>query len=307
MDIQMPVLDGFGATRKIRDELGMRALPIIAMTANAMASDRLACLAAGMDDHVGKPFDMGHLVSVLLAVTGRQASPAVSQPLPLSSPFPSATDSQEFTGMAASPFFNDSYLDVAPALDRISGMESLYRDIGQEFILALDAVEGDFRQAASAGETAALRAQMHTLKGTAATLGAGRLSGQAAILEQMFRHAEPGLDPMAQLPHLLELVQHTRVSMLQALDSLVQAPGSKSQIAQSLHGAHERALARMFLDKLAVFLAASNLAVLDEFAQRGTVLDALAAEEVAALHEALRGLDLERARTLCEQYAAALA
>jgi CheY-like chemotaxis protein len=42
------------------------ALPIIAMTANAMASDRVACLDAGMDDHVGKPFDLDHLVATLL-------------------------------------------------------------------------------------------------------------------------------------------------------------------------------------------------------------------------------------------------
>ena len=66
MDIQMPVMDGYAATRVIRQELGLMTLPIIAMTANAMASDRAACLAAGMDDHVGKPFELDHLVGVLL-------------------------------------------------------------------------------------------------------------------------------------------------------------------------------------------------------------------------------------------------
>jgi signal transduction histidine kinase/CheY-like chemotaxis protein len=65
MDIQMPVLDGFDATRKIRQELGLKDLPVIAMTANAMASDREDCLAAGMNDHIGKPFDLGELVSML--------------------------------------------------------------------------------------------------------------------------------------------------------------------------------------------------------------------------------------------------
>ncbi len=66
MDIQMPVLDGYGATRLIRQRWSPQQLPIIAMTANAMASDRQACLAAGMNDHVGKPFDLNHLVAVLL-------------------------------------------------------------------------------------------------------------------------------------------------------------------------------------------------------------------------------------------------
>lgn len=65
MDIQMPVMDGYTATRKIRDELNLRDLPVIAMTANAMESDRIACLDAGMNEHVGKPFEMDELVAVL--------------------------------------------------------------------------------------------------------------------------------------------------------------------------------------------------------------------------------------------------
>ena len=70
MDVQMPVMDGYAATRVIRQELGLTALPIIAMTANAMASDRAACLEAGMNDHVGKPFDLDHLVATLLRYAG---------------------------------------------------------------------------------------------------------------------------------------------------------------------------------------------------------------------------------------------
>ncbi len=66
MDVQMPVMDGYAATHAIRHDLGLTSLPIIAMTANAMASDREACLAAGMDEHVGKPFELDHLVSTLL-------------------------------------------------------------------------------------------------------------------------------------------------------------------------------------------------------------------------------------------------
>jgi len=69
MDIQMPVLDGYAATRQIRQELGLKKLPIIAMTANALASDRADCLAADMTEHVGKPFDIENLVSVLLRLT----------------------------------------------------------------------------------------------------------------------------------------------------------------------------------------------------------------------------------------------
>jgi PAS domain S-box-containing protein len=79
MDVQMPVMDGYAATRVIRQEMGLTALPIIAMTANAMAADRAACLACGMNDHVGKPFDLDHLVAVLLRFA---AQIPVSQTLP---------------------------------------------------------------------------------------------------------------------------------------------------------------------------------------------------------------------------------
>ena len=66
MDVQMPVMDGYAASRSIRQDLGMATLPIIAMTANAMAADRTACLEAGMDEHIGKPFELDHLVATLL-------------------------------------------------------------------------------------------------------------------------------------------------------------------------------------------------------------------------------------------------
>ncbi|GAB4214640.1 MAG: hypothetical protein Fur007_11220 [Rhodoferax sp.] len=65
MDLQMPVLDGLQATRIIRTQLGRTDLPIVAMTANALPSDREACLAAGMNDHVGKPFNVDNLVALL--------------------------------------------------------------------------------------------------------------------------------------------------------------------------------------------------------------------------------------------------
>ncbi|MEO6170364.1 MAG: PAS domain S-box protein, partial [Lysobacter sp.] len=70
MDIQMPEMDGYTATRRIRAMTGFGVLPIIAMTANVQASDREASLASGMNDHVGKPFDLDDLVARLVHWTG---------------------------------------------------------------------------------------------------------------------------------------------------------------------------------------------------------------------------------------------
>jgi len=64
MDVQMPVMDGFTATRAIRTELGLN-LPVIAMTAGVMASEREQCIAAGMDDFIGKPIDMDQMFGTL--------------------------------------------------------------------------------------------------------------------------------------------------------------------------------------------------------------------------------------------------
>jgi CheY-like chemotaxis protein len=81
MDIQMPEMDGYQATRAIQARLGVRTPPIVAMTANALASDRIAALEAGMVDHIGKPFDLAQLVAVILQ-HARQggAPPAPRQP-----------------------------------------------------------------------------------------------------------------------------------------------------------------------------------------------------------------------------------
>jgi signal transduction histidine kinase len=70
MDLQMPVMDGFEATSFIREKIST-TLPIIAMTANALDSDRTACFEAGMNEHVGKPFQIAHLVAVILTMTAK--------------------------------------------------------------------------------------------------------------------------------------------------------------------------------------------------------------------------------------------
>jgi HPt (histidine-containing phosphotransfer) domain-containing protein len=270
-----------------------------------MASDRQACLAAGMNEHVGKPFDMGHLVTVLLRMVGRDAAVADGpQPVVLPIPVPDARAGD----VAHDPLraCSSSYLDVAAAVERLSGLTSLYVDVLQDFITSLDAVEGEFRQAAAQGQMALLLAQMHSLKGTAATLGAMPLSEHAARLEARFRKPPQGLVVQDALPALLALVQATQTAGVQALQSLRAAEVPAPTRYAASDALPDRAAARTLLLELSSLLRASNLAVLEHFAQQRTALGALSPDAVEKLHQALQVLDLDLALQLCQTHIAAL-
>ena len=185
----------------------------------------------------------------------------------------------------------------------VFGRVELYGDLLQDFMQALVAVEGEFTQATQAGDFKTLSAQMHTLKGTAATLGAMPLSEHAAKLEQKFRNPPQNLVALDELPGLLALVQSTTLAARAAVPGL-RATAVARVTATS---AGDRAQARELLQGLTELLQVGDLSSLDLFAQQRDALDALSADEVAELHQALQALDLELARQLCERHIASLA
>ena len=154
MDVQMPVMDGYSATVAIRKDLGMERLPIIAMTANAMASDREACLAAGMNDHIGKPFDLPQLIALLLRHTGRSEAGAAAQ--------------------AEAPQPRDP--GVTDALQRLGGNTALYRQIVQSFLDEIQTLPAQLQDLLAQPDLKAAQRLLHTIKGLALTVGATALS-----------------------------------------------------------------------------------------------------------------------------------
>jgi CheY-like chemotaxis protein len=218
MDVQMPVMDGFTATRVIRKELGMDKIPIIAMTANAMASDREDCLEAGMTDHIGKPFDLNYLVNLLLQKSGFQPTPSPDAPAPAT---PSGQD------LPAAPIVKSAVaidgavaVDLETALSHLDGLTDLYVDLAKQFIEELESVVAEYVRALSASLISEAARQMHTLKGTAATLGVMPLSLLALELEKLCKSSTQSVDALAREPQLAAMVNASIVALRAAIEKL---------------------------------------------------------------------------------------
>ncbi|MBP0590860.1 response regulator [Paraburkholderia sp. LEh10] len=165
MDMQMPDVDGLEATRLIRAHARFAALPIIAMTANATRADRDACVAAGMNDHVGKPIDVAHLVGVLLAHV-RRATPPAAQ-------------ARAGAARAAGDLLEPKESIVA----RFGGSEDLIRKALGVFVGEMERHLDDLRSEGGQGGIGRCAAILHALKGSAGTMGASKLADAAAALE----------------------------------------------------------------------------------------------------------------------------
>ncbi len=188
MDIQMPVMDGYTAAREIRKDARFTDLPIIAMTANAFASDREKALDSGMNDHVAKPIE----VKALFDALGQW----VTVPEDRRTPPPPTADASTEPDLELPPLRG---VDMAGALARLGGNASLYRDLLIGF--AADQADAADRigAALSLGDDEGAKRDAHTVKGVAANLGMDALSRHAAALEAAIGGGEPTNAPLAAL------------------------------------------------------------------------------------------------------------
>ena len=202
MDIQMPVMDGFDATRAIRNTLGMASLPIIAMTANAMPADRLACLDAGMNEHVGKPFDLNALVGVLLTLTGRKAAPPP---------------------IDAAPMTTFEQVDVATALSRLGGNKALYLRTLKSFLNDSSGAAQQLEDLLREARRDDAARQLHTLKGLAATIGATPLAAAVARAESLVKSDAPALPLAAGMAEMQATLSATIAALGRVIKELADA------------------------------------------------------------------------------------
>ena len=175
MDVQMPVMDGLAAARAIRALPGAADLPIVALTAHALAEDRERCLDAGMNEYLAKPLDVDRLLHVLgrwiagAATAARErlavaSGDAAGLPAPVVPPAPMG-------------------MDVETALRRLGGNERLLASVAAEFARDYAGSAATLAALAATGDDDAARRLVHTIKGLAGNLAADALAQAARDLE----------------------------------------------------------------------------------------------------------------------------
>jgi PAS domain S-box-containing protein len=184
MDIQMPAMDGLQATAELRRDGRFGDLPIIAMTAHAMAGDREQSLEAGMNDHVTKPIDPEALFAVLLRWVRPGEREAVPQPPP---PQLDAATRRDGTPPGAEPLPG---INRATGLRRVAGNETLYGKLLLEFHRDYATSIDRVRAALGEGRLTDAERQVHTLKGVAGNIGAMDLHRAAQELDSALRRGD---------------------------------------------------------------------------------------------------------------------
>jgi two-component system sensor histidine kinase/response regulator len=284
MDMQMPVMDGLTATRAIRRRPELADLPIVAMTANAMAGDRERCLEAGMNDHMTKPIDPDELWTQLRRwIRPRGADAPVA---PVARPGASATPGPALAGLPG--------LDVAAGLRRAMGREAFYLALLAKFAAGQADFPTRLEQALQASDWATAELLAHTLKGVSAQIGAGGLRERAERIEAAIRQRRPPAELTPELdalaPALAELVSAIR-------GRLAAPPAMPAPVAV------DAALLREVCATLVGQLAGDDFATGSTVESHAALLRAAMAERFAPFARAVEDYDFGTALDLLRAFA----
>ena len=285
MDLQMPVMDGLTATARIRERFDRQALPIIAMTANAMASDRQACLDAGMNSHVGKPFELADLVSALLLHTGREQ---VDRALLTASEATLPADVLEQA--------ERSGIEMTEAIRRLGGNAPVYGLMLRSFMGDLpDMLQGLESFAAEADRPEVLMS-LHTLKGLTAMLGARELCDRVTAAYRVFESDAPR-DDQAKALRGVQAGAQLFMSAAAPLLGMLEGPARAAPARTSLSAGGQATL----LVELLALLQASDMRALELFDGLRENPGAVDPAGLNSLQASMGALDFDRAAEVCRQ------
>ncbi|MGA3156793.1 MAG: ATP-binding protein [Steroidobacteraceae bacterium] len=277
MDVQMPILDGNEATRRIRGELKLAALPILALTAGALLGERQKSLEAGMNDFVTKPFDP----QALIRKVRRLVEHARGAPIPMV-----AIQKQSVHRVGRWPLIS--------SIDS----EALHRLFGDEFALFGSLLVRVLRENAAfelpiavspqkCEDRTDLRDRAHKLKGGAGMIGAARVMRLAGAVERALVEDRAGYVVERILKQLASALSALRSESAPFLQSLLAQEATASQVISVDASADATGI-----DELFDLLSHHNLAAVDAFKSLApTLVAALTSERLDRLRDAIENLD----------------
>ena len=284
MDMQMPVMDGLTATRQLRQNPAWAQLPVLAMTANAMSRDRDLCLAAGMNGHLAKPIDPDELFASLL----QWIAPRAPAPAAPGAPAPQPAQPSGPAG-AQDSLRGIEGLDMAAGLRRVLDKRPAYESLLRKFVAGQAGAVQATRAALAAGQhDDALRA-MHTLKGTAGTIGAAPLAALAAAVEDAIGQQAPAATIDALLPPVDAACQALVAALRTALPP-DEDPGAPA-LADAPDAHMDAAAAQQLLARLDALLADDDSDAIELFKESTPALKALLGPTYAGMKRALDNYD----------------
>ncbi|MDX9787546.1 MAG: response regulator [Desulfobacterales bacterium] len=232
MDVQMPVMDGYTATRIIRRDTRFKDLPIIAMTAHAMAGDHEKSIEAGMNDHVTKPINPSQLYTILNKWITAAPRPGRSKQAPKAIPQkPAANIHDDFapTSTEGQPFpASLDGFDLSNGLQRLQGNKALYLKLLMSFAAKYTQKAGDIRNALNNRDYDNAHRMIHDIKGLAGNLAALQLHAAATNLEKLVKQADkkdpPSPDAVTQALVTFETLMNQALRSANSLGSFTVKP-----------------------------------------------------------------------------------
>ncbi len=284
MDCQMPVMDGFTATREIRRQAKFADLPVLAMTANAMAGDREKCLEAGMNDHITKPINVISMFNTMARwiTPGSPVREQAAHPVKerLSSEIPDIPGINIRSGLATS-----------------QGNADLYRRLLLRFLESYQDFAAEFAAACHDQDESAPRRSAHTLKGVAASLGANQVAEAAGSLETSCEAGQSSPDVQNQLNLVLAELE----PVIQGLSSL-RATDPAAEGGATPAG-FDPAVVKGLLQRLAGLLKDCDITASTVVDELRPMLEASSyAPDLQRLESLVDGFEFEDALTLVQQW-----